>query len=235
MAGKEHGRDIGTRLQVSGHRQPRQSGFAHSPRARVMCYREIWAIDFEFRAPAGHRPEVVCLCARELLSGRVIQLWVDEFGACPFDTGDDVLFVAFFASAEVSCFKVARMADAASAARPVRRAQGDHQRSPSNRRQLATRGYGDIRVGCNGSRRKEAPSRPDHRWTTIHRRGAGRNFGLLHGGRRRDGSAACGNGTNNRCHTSPLRPGAAQRPLHGRCSRYGACWNAARRYHARRH
>ena len=70
-----------------------------------MPYREIWALDFEFRAPAGHRPEVVCLCARELLSGRVIQLWADEFGACPFDTGDDVLFVAFFASAEVSCFK----------------------------------------------------------------------------------------------------------------------------------
>src|SRR5262245_29504486 len=71
-----------------------------------MPFREVWSIDFEFRAPAGHRPEVVCMCAKEVLSGRELRLWAGEFGDCPFDTGDDVLFVAFFASAEIGCFKV---------------------------------------------------------------------------------------------------------------------------------
>ena len=69
-------------------------------------FREIWFCDFEFYAPAGERPLVRCMVARELLSKRVIKLWADEIGSePPFNTGKDALFVAFFASAELGCFR----------------------------------------------------------------------------------------------------------------------------------
>jgi len=68
------------------------------------AFREVWAADFEFVAPAGERPEVVCLVARELKSGRVIRLWRDQFGAAPpYPTDPDCLFVAYYASAEMGC------------------------------------------------------------------------------------------------------------------------------------
>jgi DNA polymerase I len=68
------------------------------------AFREIWAVDFEFIAGPGERPDPVCLCARELRSGREIRLWRDEFGPVPpypIDAGS--LFVAFYASAELGC------------------------------------------------------------------------------------------------------------------------------------
>jgi hypothetical protein len=70
-------------------------------------YREVWAADFEFAAPSGERPSPVCMVARELHSGRIIRLWKNELGpAPPFSTGADVLFVAYYASAELGCFRV---------------------------------------------------------------------------------------------------------------------------------
>jgi DNA polymerase I len=70
-------------------------------------YREVWALDFEFTAESGTRPVPVCMVARELGSNRLVRLWRDEFGtAPPFPAGDDVLFVAFYASAELGCFLV---------------------------------------------------------------------------------------------------------------------------------
>jgi len=67
-------------------------------------YREIWLADFEFMAGAGERPVPVCLCARELRSGREIRIWRDEFGPLPpYPTGVDSLFVAYMASAELGC------------------------------------------------------------------------------------------------------------------------------------
>ncbi len=47
----------------------------------------------------------VCMVARELKTNRVIRLWQDEFGERPpFRTDKQVLFIAYFASAEVGCF-----------------------------------------------------------------------------------------------------------------------------------
>jgi hypothetical protein len=68
-------------------------------------YREVWCVDFEFRAPDGHRPEPRCLVAREFRSGRVIRLWLtDEPPAVPpYPVGADALVVAFYASAELGC------------------------------------------------------------------------------------------------------------------------------------
>lgn len=72
----------------------------------ALPYREVWAVDFEFMAPAGERQIPVCLVARELRSGRTILPWQDRFGPTPpFPISADVLFVAFYASAELGCFR----------------------------------------------------------------------------------------------------------------------------------
>ncbi len=43
-------------------------------------FREVWLVDFEFHAPPGENPTVICLVARELGSGRLLRLWHDEIG-----------------------------------------------------------------------------------------------------------------------------------------------------------
>jgi hypothetical protein len=72
----------------------------------ILPYREIWCLDFEFRAPDGERPEPHCMVGRELRSGRELRLWRDELepGRPPFRLDDEVLFVAYYASAELGCF-----------------------------------------------------------------------------------------------------------------------------------
>ncbi len=70
-------------------------------------YREIWAVDFEFIAKGGNRPAPVCMVAKDLRSGRELRLWQDALqrhSKLPFDVGPDVLFVAYYASAELGCF-----------------------------------------------------------------------------------------------------------------------------------
>jgi hypothetical protein len=67
-------------------------------------FEQIWAVDFEFDAKPGENPEPVCLVAWELCGGRKVRLWRDEFGTSPpYPTGPDVLFVAYYASAEIGC------------------------------------------------------------------------------------------------------------------------------------
>ena len=69
-------------------------------------FAEIWCVDFEFSAPTGERPSVVCLVARELKSGTEIRLWRDELltrHAPPYAIDDRSLVVAYYASAEMGC------------------------------------------------------------------------------------------------------------------------------------
>jgi DNA polymerase I len=67
-------------------------------------FREVWAVDFEFYAPPGERPDVACLVARELKSGRMLRLWRDQLGSAPpYSIDKDSLFVAYYASAELGC------------------------------------------------------------------------------------------------------------------------------------
>ena len=70
-------------------------------------FRQVWAVDFEFIARPGERPEPVCLVARELRSGEMVRLWQDELRrpAPPFPVDKAALVVAYFASAELGCFK----------------------------------------------------------------------------------------------------------------------------------
>jgi hypothetical protein len=73
-----------------------------------MGWHSIWAPDFEFIQPPGSRVHrVVCLVARDLISGKAVRLFEDDLRWAhrpPFPTGPDDLLVAYFASAELSCF-----------------------------------------------------------------------------------------------------------------------------------
>jgi DNA polymerase-1 len=73
----------------------------------LAAFREIVVADFEFAVTPGNRPVPVCLVAHELNSGRRFRIWQDQFTpAPPYATGPDVLFVAFYASAELGCYRV---------------------------------------------------------------------------------------------------------------------------------
>src|SRR5262245_628673 len=80
-------------------------------------FRHVVIADFEFEfgghasaddaGRSGERPRPVCMVAKELRSGQTWRLWRGEFGSTPpFPTGPDSLFVAFYASAELGCFRV---------------------------------------------------------------------------------------------------------------------------------
>jgi DNA polymerase-1 len=65
---------------------------------------EIWFDDFEFISGPGERPDVLCLCALEIRSGRLLQLWEDQLGPDPpFRTDARVLHVVFAETAEGAC------------------------------------------------------------------------------------------------------------------------------------
>ena len=73
-------------------------------------FEEIVLVDFEFnngdRNPRreGNRPNVVCMVAHELRSGRRFRLWHDQLEEKPpYRTDARTLFVAFYASAELTC------------------------------------------------------------------------------------------------------------------------------------
>jgi hypothetical protein len=71
----------------------------------------IWPVDFEFhpeRGREGNPPFPVCMVATELRSGCTLRLWQDDLiclKAAPFPTDGSALFVAYYASAEMSCFR----------------------------------------------------------------------------------------------------------------------------------
>jgi hypothetical protein len=72
--------------------------------SKLLPFEEIWLHDFEFVPWPGERPDVVCLAARELRSGRTIALRRDELGARPpYRTDSAVVFVSFVGNAEVAC------------------------------------------------------------------------------------------------------------------------------------
>ena len=82
----------------------------------MIPFRHIVVADFEFEfgghqsfeeaARSGERPRPVCVVAKELRSGQEWRIWRDEFGPQPpFPTGSDAVFIAYYASAELGCFK----------------------------------------------------------------------------------------------------------------------------------
>lgn len=69
--------------------------------------REVVFCDFEFVAIPGEPPEPICAVAHELRSGRTFRLWKDQLGSAPpWAVGPNVMFVAYYASAELGCYRV---------------------------------------------------------------------------------------------------------------------------------
>jgi DNA polymerase-1 len=67
-------------------------------------FKEVWLHDFEFIAQPGEHPDVVCLAAHVLRSGRALRLWHNQLGEQPpYRTDHGVLFVSFVANAECAC------------------------------------------------------------------------------------------------------------------------------------
>jgi DNA polymerase family A len=65
---------------------------------------EIVLVDFEFNGREGNRPNVVCLVAHELRSGRRFRLWRDQLGSRPpYRIDSKTLVIAFYAGAELAC------------------------------------------------------------------------------------------------------------------------------------
>jgi DNA polymerase I len=72
----------------------------------LTMFREVVLLDFEFTNLPGERPVPVCIVAHEMRSGRVFRIFQDQFGpAPPYATGPDVLVVAYYASAELGCYR----------------------------------------------------------------------------------------------------------------------------------
>jgi hypothetical protein len=70
-------------------------------------FEQVWCVDFEFISKPGERPDVVCLAARELWTGRTLQMWREEhedLGSLPpYAIGPNALFVCYVANAECAC------------------------------------------------------------------------------------------------------------------------------------
>jgi hypothetical protein len=79
-------------------------------------FQHIVALDFEFEfgghasfaeaARSGERPRPVCMVAKELRSGQTWRLWRGQFRQSPpFPVGTRTLLIAYYASAELGCFR----------------------------------------------------------------------------------------------------------------------------------
>jgi len=67
-------------------------------------FRKIYAIDFEYFGSDGEIPNVVCMVVQDLRSGEVIRHWqgdLQNMKTPPFETGEDIALVCYFAPAEV--------------------------------------------------------------------------------------------------------------------------------------
>jgi hypothetical protein len=69
-------------------------------------FRAAYVLDTEFMPVDGGPPEPICLCARDLIAGRQVELWLrgEEEVRPPFDLGRDSLFIGYSLPAEWSVF-----------------------------------------------------------------------------------------------------------------------------------
>lgn len=67
-------------------------------------FQKIYAIDFEYFGSDGEIPNIVCMVVQDLRSGEVSRHWQDDLQKMktpPFETGEDIALVCYFAPAEV--------------------------------------------------------------------------------------------------------------------------------------
>ena len=86
-------------------------------------------LEMRFRVPPQAKPlSRWAWLAGSYRSGRKARVRCDEFGAAPpYSIHAQVLFIAYYASAEASCHPRARLAGAGTGARPVQRVPQPHQ------------------------------------------------------------------------------------------------------------
>ena len=74
-------------------------------------FKEIYLVDFEFHPinkHEGNRPMPVCMVVKEFVSGKTHKYWqneLQELSSCPLPVSSEVLWVAYFATAEMDCFE----------------------------------------------------------------------------------------------------------------------------------
>jgi DNA polymerase-1 len=74
---------------------------------RLSRFRGLWARDFEYISRPGERPVLVCLAAKNLITGETFAWRADELGAePPYPTDDGVCFFDFVSNAEAHCHLV---------------------------------------------------------------------------------------------------------------------------------
>jgi len=67
-------------------------------------FRKFYAIDFEYFGSDGEIPNIVCMVVQNLRSGEISRHWQDDLQKMktpPFETGEDIALVCYFAPAEV--------------------------------------------------------------------------------------------------------------------------------------
>ena len=67
-------------------------------------FRKIYGLDFEYFGTDGEKPNIVCMVVQDLRSGDISRYWQDDLSTMsnpPFETGEDVALVTFFAPAEI--------------------------------------------------------------------------------------------------------------------------------------
>lgn len=73
----------------------------------ISAFKSIIAIDFEFSAPSGEQPRVVCLVAKNLKTGEKWRYFQDELLSMkkpPYPQDSSTLIVAYYASAEITSY-----------------------------------------------------------------------------------------------------------------------------------
>ncbi len=69
--------------------------------------KDVIAVDFEFRMPQMGHPEIRCLSALSLKTGRRWDYWADDIPILPpFSFGPDTVYLMHFGEAEFACFHV---------------------------------------------------------------------------------------------------------------------------------
>ena len=67
-------------------------------------FRKIYSVDFEYCGADGEIPKIVCMVIEDLRSGEISRYWRNDLAKMktpPFETGEDVAIVSYFAPAEV--------------------------------------------------------------------------------------------------------------------------------------
>ena len=76
--------------------------------SQLDSFEHVVCCDFEYSQPDGELPSLACMVTHDQQTGERWHLGEDELNQCesaPFPVDDRTLFVAYYASAEINCFR----------------------------------------------------------------------------------------------------------------------------------